>query len=66
MVDLLLRAYRLDDLSGEALSWVQDLPISGGTKLNSLADDRRHGTSKNSDNSERPHLQKGWKKRRER
>jgi len=65
MVDLVLNAHWPKDLSGEALAWAQDSPISGGTNLNGLAKGRCHNTE-NRDNREQLHLQKGMKKRRER
>jgi hypothetical protein len=50
--------YGLDDLGSEVLSWFQDGPSSGGTKLNSLAKDRCHSGSKNRDNKEQLHPEK--------
>ena len=61
-----MSAYRLDDLGCELLSWFQDSSISRGAKLDSLTKDRCYGTNKNRDNREELHVQKGWKKRRER
>lgn len=55
MVDLVVSAYGLDDLGSEVLPQRQDSSISGVTKLNSLAKDRRHSTNKNRDDGEQLH-----------
>jgi len=61
MVEFALSAHGLDDLGGETLAWVQDSPISGGTKLNGLREGRYHN-AENRDNRGQLHLQEGLKK----
>lgn len=49
MVEFVLGAHGLDDLGGETLAWVEDSPLSGGTKFNGLGEGRYHNTE-NRDN----------------